>query len=58
MTWNGKHPFAELVTTIYPTRVTLTHEAMEAVETQIKWLLALEKRFVDIAPSSRAIRDT
>jgi transposase len=58
MTWNGKHPCVELVTTTYQTGVTLTQEAMEAVEAQIKRLPALEKWFVDIVPPSRAIWDT
>jgi transposase len=58
MTWNGKHPIVELVTTPYQTGVTLTQEAMEAVEAQIKRLPALAKWFVDIVPPSRAKRDT
>jgi transposase len=58
MTWNGKHPLVELVTTPYQTGVTLTQEAMEAVEAQLQRLPALEKWFVDIVPPARAIRDT
>ena len=58
MTWNGKHPVVELVTTTYQTGVTLTKDAMEAVETQLKRLPALGKWFVDIIPPSLAIRDT
>ena len=38
MTWNGKHPVVDLVTTTYQTGVTLTQEAMETVETQLKRL--------------------
>ena len=58
MTWNGKHPIVELVTTTYQTGVKLTQEAMAAVETQIERLPALGKWFVDIVPPSLAIRDT
>ena len=50
MTWQGKHPVVELVTTAYPTGVTLTQEAMQQVETQLKRLPGLEKWFVDIVP--------
>lgn len=48
MTWKGKHPVVELVTTTYQTGVKLTKEAMERVETQLQRLLSLEKWFVDI----------
>jgi len=48
MTWKGKHPVVELVTTTYQTGVKLTKEAMERVETQLQRLPCLEKRFVDI----------
>ena len=58
MTWNGKHPVVELVTTTYQTGVTLTKDAMEAVEAQLKRLPALGKWFVDISPPSLAIWDT
>jgi transposase len=58
MTWNGKHPLVELVTTTYQTGVTLTQEAMEAVEAQLQRLPALEKWFVDIVPPAWEIRDT
>jgi hypothetical protein len=34
MTWKGKHPAVELMTTIYQTGVKLTKEAMKVVETQ------------------------
>jgi transposase len=58
MTWNGKHPIVELVTTTYQTGVKLTQEAMETIEAQIERLPALGKWFVDIVPPSMAIRDT
>jgi transposase len=58
MTWNGKHPLVALVTTTYQTGVTLTKEAMETVETQIRRLPDLGKWFIDIVPPSFAIRDT
>ena len=51
MPWKGKHPIVDLVTTTYQTGVTLTKEAMEAVEAQITRLPGLEKWFVDIVPS-------
>jgi hypothetical protein len=38
MTWKGTHPIVALVTTTYQTGVTLTKEAMEAVEATIKRL--------------------
>ena len=36
MTWNGTHPVVALVTTTYQTGVTLTKDAMETVEAQLK----------------------
>jgi len=48
MTWKGTHPIVDLVTTTYQTGVTLTKEAMEAVEARITRLPGLEKWFVDI----------
>jgi transposase len=48
MTWKGKHPVVELVTTTYQTGVKLTKEAMDGVETQLQRLPTLEKWFVDI----------
>jgi len=48
MTWKGKYPLVELVTTTYQTGVKLTKEAMDAVETQLQRLPSLEKWFVDI----------
>jgi transposase len=48
MTWKGTHPVVELVTTTYRTGVTLTKEAMDRVEAQLKRLSPLGKWFVDI----------
>ena len=48
MTWKGRHPLVEVVTTTYQTGVTLTKEALTAVEAQIDRLPRLDKWFVDI----------
>jgi hypothetical protein len=48
MTWKGQHPMVALVTTAYQRGVTLTKEAMAAVEAQLTRLPGLEKWFVDI----------
>ncbi len=48
MTWKGKYPVVELVTSVYQTGVKLTKVAMDAVETQLQRLPTLEKWFVDI----------
>ena len=48
MTWKGKHPTVELVTSTYQTGVKLGKEAMTEVEAQISRLPHLEKWFVDI----------
>jgi hypothetical protein len=58
MTWKGKHPLVELVTTPYQTGIKLTKEAMEVVETQLQRLPFLEKWFVDIRCSLPDLRDT
>jgi len=58
MTWNGKHPVVALVTATYQTGVTLTKDAMETVEAQIKRLPALGKWFVDIVVPPLTLRDT
>jgi hypothetical protein len=58
MTWNGKHPVVEVVTTTYQTGVTLTQEGMATVEAQLKRLPDLGKWFVDILSPSLAIRNT
>lgn len=57
MTWKGTHPLVALVTTTYQTGVTLTKEAMEAVEAKIKRLPHLGKWFVDIIPASLPLRN-
>src|SRR5262244_2931273 len=56
MTWKGTHPFVTLVTTTYQTGVTLTKEAMEAVEAKLKRLPHLGKWFVDIVPTPSPLR--
>ena len=48
MTWKGKCPVVELVTTTYQIGVKLTKEAMQMVEAQLQRLPGLEKWFVDI----------
>ena len=48
MTWKGIHPVVELVTTTYHPGVTLTTQALAAVEAQIDRLPHLGKWFVDI----------
>jgi DDE family transposase len=58
MTWKGTHPIVALVTTPYQTGVTLTKEAMEAVEAKIKRLPHLEKWFVDIVPAPVSLWDS
>ena len=58
MTWKGRHPIVDLVTTTYQTGVKLTKEAMEPIEAQLQRLPALGKWFVDIVPPTLAIRDT
>jgi hypothetical protein len=57
MTWKGKNPVVELVTTTYPSGVKLTKEAMNAVETHLLRLPSLEKWFVDITFASPDLRD-
>jgi transposase len=58
MTWKGTPPIVALVTTTYQTGVTLTKEAMEAVEATIKRLPHLEKWFVDIVPTPVPLWDS
>jgi hypothetical protein len=58
MTWKGTHPIVALVTTTYQTGVTLTQDAMEAVETQLTRLPRLKKWFVDVVYAPVFIRDT
>jgi hypothetical protein len=57
MTWKGRHPLVALVTTTYQAGVTLTTEAMEAVEATIKRLPHLGKWFVDIVPAPPPLWD-
>jgi len=56
MTWKGKHPTVELVTSVYQTGVKLTKEAMHVVETHLQRWSSLEKWFVDIPSSLLAER--
>ena len=58
MTWKGRHPLVEVVTTLYQTGVTLTKEAMAAVEAQIDRLPRLDKWFVDILYQQPALQAT
>lgn len=58
MTWKGKHPVVELVTTTYQNGVKLTKEAMRIVETQLERLPSLQRWFVDIRCSLPDLRDT
>ena len=48
MTWKGKRPVVELVTTTYQRGVKLTKDAMQMVEAQLQRLPGLDKWFVDI----------
>ncbi len=48
MTWKGKRPVVDSVTTVYHSGITLTQEAMAAVEAHLTRLPGLEKWFVDI----------
>jgi len=57
MTWKGKHPVVELVTSIYQTGVKLTKEAMDVLETHLQRMPTLGQWFVDIAYLAPAIRD-
>lgn len=58
MTWKGRHPVVELVTTLYATGVRLTEEAMAEVETHLRRLPELGKWFVDIVPIPALVRDS
>jgi len=46
----GQHPIVELVNTTYETGVTLTKDALQRVEAQIKRLPDWGKWFIDIVP--------
>ncbi len=48
MTWNGKHPVAELVRGVYQKGVRLSAKAMKEIEAQVERLPKLGKWFVDI----------
>jgi len=50
MTWKGRHPAVELISTAYQSGVKLSKEAMERVEIQLSRAETLGKWFVDIAP--------
>jgi transposase len=56
MTWHGRRPVVNVVTTVYQTGVTLTKEAMGEVEAQFTRLPGLDKWFIDIAPAPRGCR--
>jgi hypothetical protein len=58
MTWNGKHPVVELITTRYQTGVKLMKDAMDLIEAQITRLPDLGKWFVDIVPTASSSRTT
>ena len=58
MTWRGKHPLVDLVTTTDQTGVKLTKDAMDLVEAQIMRLPDLGKWFVDIVPAAASTRTT
>ena len=51
MTWKGARPSVALVTTAYERGVTLTREAMAAVEAHLVRHPALGKWFVDVLPT-------
>ena len=52
MTYKGKHPVVELVTTTYETGAKLSDKAMDLLETLIQRFPQLGKWFVDISPVS------
>jgi len=58
MTWNGRHPIVDLVTTTYQPGVKLTKAAMDLVEAQLRRLPDLGKWFVDIVPTEVSTRTT
>jgi hypothetical protein len=57
MTWKGRHPVVQLVTTPYQRGVTLTKAAMAVVETHLTRLPLLEKWSVDISPVASTERE-
>jgi hypothetical protein len=54
MTWKGRHPTVDLITTTYKKGVKLTKRAMTQLESQWQRLPGLEKWFVDISPLPHA----
>ncbi len=58
MTWKGRRPLVELVTSVYHRGVRLSKEAMAAVEAHLTRLPGLERWFVDIDGPALASRDT
>ena len=52
MTWKGKHPTVELITTTYRTGVRLSQKAMAVLETKVRRLPGLDKWFVEIRPDT------
>jgi hypothetical protein len=54
MTWKGRQPVGELVTTTYKTGVKLTQQAMNTVEKPLQRQPGLEKWFVDLYPPPNA----
>ena len=58
MTWKGKPPVVQLLTTSYHTGVRLSKKAMVEVETHVQRLIGLERWFVDISCAPPASPDT
>ena len=58
MTWKGKAPVVQLLTTPYPTGVRLTKQAMAEVEKHLERLSGLERWFVKISCPLLAPPDT
>lgn len=58
MTWKGKPPVVQLLTTVYHTGVRLSKKAMVEVETHVQRLIGLERWFVDISCATLASLDT
>ena len=52
MRWKGLHPVVALVTTVYPTGVSLSKAAMAEIEAQVTRLPGLDKWFLDITPAA------
>jgi transposase len=58
MTWKGKPPVVQLLTTIYHTGVRLSKKAMVEVEKHVQRLIGLERWFVGISCAPPASPDT